>query len=139
MTKQLENLFDLPPAPEENPSKELLDQADSISKDITSVDEDKTDGEIDALATKAVNSYEELMSLGMNVEAKFSAPIFDAATKMLGHAITAKLGKAQKKLKEVELKMRAAKMGLDKNDNDTSEITASVIDRNELIKSLKNQ
>lgn len=139
MTKQLENLFDLPPAPEENPSKELLDQADSISKDITSVDEDKTDGEIDALATKAVNSYEELMSLGMNVESRFSAPIFDAATKMLGHAINAKLGKAQKKLKEVELKMRAAKMGLDKNDNDTSEITASVIDRNELIKSLKNQ
>ena len=80
----------------------------------------------------------------MNVEARFSAPIFDSASKMLGHAVTAKLGKAQKKLKEVELKMRLMKQQADearKNGDDTSTVNveAHVWDRNELIRNLKQQ
>ncbi len=76
----------------------------------------------------------------MNVESRFAAPIFDAASKMLGHAVTAKLGKAQKKLKEAELALKAAKMKADMGvQDDTTEITATVFDRNELIKSLKQQ
>ena len=74
----------------------------------------------------------------MNVEARFSAPIFDSASKMLGHAVTAKLGKAQKKLKETELKMRLMKMQADKKpEDDTVNIEARVWDRNALIASLK--
>ena len=80
------------------------------------------------------------MSLGMNVEARFSAPIFDSASKMLGHAVTAKLGKAQKKLKETELKMRLMKMEADKKPEEgTVNVEARVWDRNELIKNLKQQ
>jgi hypothetical protein len=59
---------------------------------------------------------------------------------MLGHAVTAKLGKAQKKLKEAELALKAAKMKADMGvQDDATEITATVFDRNELIKSLKQQ
>ena len=139
MTKKLEDVFNLPEIPEQQESKELLSAANAISKDILNVEEDKTDNEIDSLAKKAENSYEDLMSLGMNVEARFSAPIFEAASKMLRHAIDAKIGKAQKKLKEYELKLRAAKQAEQTNETTPTEITAQVIDRNELIKSLKNQ
>jgi hypothetical protein len=87
-----------------------------------------------------MESFENLMSLGMNVEARFSAPIFDSASKMLGHAVTAKLGKAQKKLKETELKMRLMKMEADKKPEEgTVNVEARVWDRNELIKNLKQQ
>jgi hypothetical protein len=59
---------------------------------------------------------------------------------MLGHAVTAKLGKAQKKLKETELKMRLMKMQADKKPEDeTVNIEARVWDRNELIRNLKQQ
>jgi hypothetical protein len=102
-------------------------------------EDDALDVEIDIIAGKAMNSYEELMTLGMNVEARFAAPIFDSASKMLGHAVTARLGKAQKKLKEAELKLKAIKMGEDdhSSNTNTSELRATVLDRNELIKSLK--
>jgi hypothetical protein len=63
---------------------------------------------------------------------------------MLGHAVTAKLGKAQKKLKETELKMRLMKQQADearKNGEDTNtvDVKAHVWDRNELIRNLKSQ
>jgi hypothetical protein len=139
MTKKLEEVFDLSSVPLDNETTELLTQADSLSKNILEINEDNTDNELDQLAKKAENSYDDLMSLGMNVEARFSAPIFEAASKMLRHAIDAKLGKAQKKLKEYELKLRAAKQAEKEIEYNPTEITASVIDRNELIKSLKNQ
>ena len=102
--------------------------------------DNKTDRELDELTDKAMESFENLMSLGMNVEARFSAPIFDSASKMLGHAVTAKLGKAQKKLKEVELKMRLMKIQADKKpDDETVNVEARVWDRNELLRNLKQQ
>ena len=139
MTDKLQQLFDLPEVDHKEASKEMLAQATEISNQIKTVDEDKTDIEIDDLTAKAVDSYENLMNLGMNTEARFSAPIFDVASKMLGHAITAKLGKAQKKLKEAELKLKAAKMSENQLVDNSTEITAVSYDRNELIKSLRKQ
>ena len=139
MTEKLEKLFDLPEITKEDMTKEVLEQAVGLSNQIKTIEEDTTDKEIDDLTAKAVSSYEDLMSLGMNTEARFSAPIFDVASKMLGHAITAKLGKAQKKLKEADLKLKAAKMAENQTMNNTTEITAVAYDRNELIKSLRKQ
>lgn len=139
MTEKLEQLFDLPEIDTKQANKEVLQQASELASQIKTVDEDKTDREIDDLTARAVDSYENLMNLGMNTEAKFSAPIFDVASKMLGHAITAKLGKAQKKLKEAELKLKAAKMAENQPQDNTTEITAVAYDRNELIKSLRKQ
>jgi hypothetical protein len=144
MTKKLEELFDLPEVTTEDFSKEEIRQALTTANNIESSlpvePENKTDNELDDLTNKAMESFENLMSLGMNVEARFSAPIFDSASKMLGHAVTAKLGKAQKKLKETELKMRLMKMESDKKPEDASiAVQAHVWDRNELIKNLKQQ
>jgi hypothetical protein len=138
MTKQLEKVFDLPDMTKEE-MEQALETADEIGREMRAIGngDDRLDTEIDGIATKAMNSYEDLMNLGMNVEARFAAPIFDSASKMLGHAVTAKLGKAQKKLKEAELKLRAIKMGEADRNQDTQEITATVWDRNQLIKTLK--
>ena len=144
MTKKLEELFNLPEVSMEDVSKEDIKQALTVASDIDSrlpsEPDNKTDNELDELTDKAMESFENLMSLGMNVEARFSAPIFDSASKMLGHAVTAKLGKAQKKLKETELKMRLMKMQADKKPEDeTVNIEARVWDRNELIRNHKQQ
>jgi hypothetical protein len=76
----------------------------------------------------------------MNVEARFSAPIFDAASKMLGHAVTAKLGKVQKKLKQAELALKIEKMNYERNQDDGGiNVEAQVFDRNELLKTFRKQ
>lgn len=142
MTKKLEELFNLPEVTTEDVSKEdiklALTHANDIDSILPSEPDNQTDRELDELTDKAMESFENLMSLGMNVEARFSAPIFDSASKMLGHAVTAKLGKAQKKLKETELKMRLMKMQADKKpDDETVNVEARVWDRNALIASLK--
>jgi hypothetical protein len=139
MTKQLEKVFDLPDMTKEE-MEDALEVADNVTRQMRAIDpkgDDVLDNEIDDIASRAMNSYEDLMNLGMNVEARFAAPIFDSASKMLGHAVTAKLGKAQKKLKEAELKLKAIKMGEMDREGDTQEITATVWDRNQLIKSMK--
>jgi len=142
--KKLEELFNLPEVSTEDVSKEDIKQALTAANNIDSIlpsePDNTTDRELDELTDKAMESFENLMSLGMNVEARFSAPIFDSASKMLGHAVTAKLGKAQKKLKETELKMRLMKMQADKKPEDeTVSVEARVWDRNELIRNLKQQ
>lgn len=138
MTQKLAELFDLPVAP----SKEVADAMEtalSIEHNMPEQPEDSLDKELDQLADQAVESFENLQSLGMNVEARFSAPIFDAASKMLGHAITAKLGKVQKKLKQQELALRAESLAMKKSTagnpgDQPMEIEAQVFDRNELLK-----
>jgi hypothetical protein len=146
MTRKLEELFDLPEISTEDVTKEDIKQALTAANDIElalpTEPENRTDVELDDLTNRAMESFDNLMSLGMNVEARFSAPIFDSASKMLGHAVTAKLGKAQKKLKETELKMRLMKQqASDKKDegNGAIQVEAHVWDRNELIKNLKQQ
>jgi hypothetical protein len=144
MSKKLEQLFDLPEVSSGDYSKEDIKQAlttaDAIESTLPTEPENTTDRELDDLSNRAMESFDNLMSLGMNVEPRFSAPIFDSASKMLGHAVTAKLGKAQKKLKETELKMRLMKQQADKAQDDPAiAVEARVWDRNELIRNLKQQ
>jgi len=139
MTQKLAELFDLPP-----PSKEMveaLDTANQLEASLPEAPEDALDKELDELTEKAVESFENLQSLGMNVEARFSAPIFEASAKMLATAVTAKLGKVQKKLKQTELAMRAQKLQHDMNKErgEVETISATVFDRNELLKSIRKQ
>jgi len=142
MTKKLETLFDLPVSPSKEVS-EAMEVANDIELHIPSIPEDALDKELDELADKAVESFENLQSLGMNVEARFSAPIFDAASKMLGHAVTVKLGKAQKKLKQQEIALRAQKqaqqLAQDGSGEPALNVEARVWDRNELLNSFRKQ
>jgi hypothetical protein len=141
MTQKLEELFDLPPAPSKEVA-EAIETAHQLESAIPEQPEDAMDKELDELVDKAVESFENLQSLGMNVEARFSAPIFEASAKMLATAVTAKLGKVQKKLKQTELALKAQKLKFDmgKNSGDEPEtIEAQVFDRNELLKTFRKQ
>ena len=140
MTQKLEELFDLPPASRE--MVEALETANQLEASLPEQPDDAMDKELDELTEKAVESFENLQSLGMNVEARFSAPIFEASAKMLATAVTAKLGKVQKKLKQTELAMKAQKLQHDMNKDrgeESETIEAQVFDRNELLKSIRKQ
>ena len=143
MTKQLETVFDLPPMPEGDAEKltqdlQLLDEMDKKVPAIT--DLSTSDKEMDDLASKASNAFDDLMSLGMNVESRFAAPIFDAASKMLGHAVMAKTAKLDKKLKAIDLELKRQRLEMQKGENSQDqplEGEARVLDRNDLLKMLK--
>lgn len=124
MTRKLEELFDLPPTLDEvdvaipnlPTSRETLqaidDAIDKIDNALPAVRGlESTDTEMDELAGLATSSYKDLMDLGMQVDSRFASEIFSVASNMLGHAITAKTAKLDKKLRMVDLQMK--KMRLD--------------------------
>jgi len=79
--------------------------------------------------------------LGMQVDSRFSAEIFGVAGTMLGHAITAKTAKINKKLKMIELQLKKAALDQKQLQKD-EQIEATpvgegkLLDRNELLKIL---
>ena len=133
MTKKLEELFDLAPSVEKTadptppPAEDLRTQLQNLDATIDKVDAalpgvrglESSDEEMDGLAELAKDSYKDLMDLGMQVDSRFSSEIFSVASNMLGHAITAKTAKLDKKLKMIDLQLK--KMRLDqtaKSDGD---------------------
>ena len=119
-------------------SLEKIDQQVPTITDLSS-----SDAEMDELATKAMDSFDNLVSLGMNIEQRFAAPIFDAASKMLGHAVMAKTAKIDKKLKAIDLEMKRLRLmhqiGNKDTDGEPIEGAARELDRNELLKLLKGE
>ena len=78
-----------------------------------------------------------LMTFGLNVEARFSGRILETASNMLGHAITAKTAKIDKKLKMVDLQIKKAKLDKIAGVDASEPITAGegmILDRTELLK-----
>jgi hypothetical protein len=123
MTRKLEELFDLVPTEAEVnaavPSLEenratlteidaAIDKIDAALPAIKGLD--ATDSEMDELSDLAKSSYNDLMDLGMQVDSRFASEIFSVASNMLGHAITAKTAKLDKKLKMIDLQMKKLKM-----------------------------
>ena len=126
MTRKLESLFDLPPSTAEAEASvpsietsrlalaELDDNIDKINTALPAVRGlESSDQEMDDLAALAQDSYKDLMDLGMQVDSRFASEIFSVASNMLGHAITAKTAKLDKKLKIIDLQLK--KMRLDQN------------------------
>jgi len=158
MTKKLEELFDLPETDEPrevvDPRELFADQQhhlESASNIIDRIDQalpqvrelDTADQELDELSDMAKEKFEDLMNLGMNVEARFSGQILQTAGVLLGHAITAKQAKIDKKLRMIDLQLK--KMRLDQSANKDAntakpiEGNAVVVDRNTLLKELLAQ
>lgn len=156
MTKKLEDLLNLPPTPEpvmEKPAEpippqvidleEKLEQFDKIAAALPKVKGlgDVSDAELDALADKAEKAYDDLMDLGMNVEARYGARMFEVAAQMMNAAITAKTNKIEKKLKMVDLQLK--KYAIDKKnstpDGETVQGEGYILtDRNSILEKLKN-
>ena len=98
---------------------------------------ESSDAEMDELATMAVKEFNNLLDLGMNVDSRYASEIFSVASTMLGHAITAKNAKINKKLKMIELQLKKAKMDQDAGKSeDIPEGQGTVLDRNELLSRL---
>jgi hypothetical protein len=155
MTKKLEQLLDIAPAQEpmvtpkpevENTPvislEEKLEEFDKIAAALPRVKGlgDISDAELDALANKAEQAYDDLMDLGMSVEARYGRGMFEVAAQMMQAAITAKTNKIDKKLKMVDLQLK--KLAIDKkhgNDDATVEGQGFIVtDRNSILEKLKN-
>jgi len=99
------------------------------------------DRELEEVADKAMAAYEDLMDLGMNVEARYSARIFEVASSMLKTNLDAKTSKLEKKLKMVELQLKKEKQDKEskpKGDDEFVQGNGEVItDRNSLLERLK--
>jgi len=153
--KKLEEILNLPESKTviKKAEKEELKQANKTAlRDISEFDKisaalpqvkglgDMSDGEFDSLAQRATDAFDDLMDLGMNVEARYSGRVFEVASTMLKNAIDAKAAKIDKKLKMIELQIKKEK--LDKETvNDSIDISGTgviVSDRNSLIEKLKN-
>ena len=156
MTKKLEELLNLPPSEEPlvEPTapatpvatidlQDKLEEFDKIASALPKVKGlgDMADAELDALAAKAEQAYDDLMDLGMNVEARYGARMFEVAANMMNAAIQAKSSKIDKKLKMVDLQLK--KLAIDKKHGNEGGETVQgegyiLTDRNSILEKLKN-
>lgn len=119
-----------------------LDKIDAALPQVRGLE--ASDEEMDELAQMATDSFKDLMDLGMQVESRFSSEIFNSASSMLGHAITAKTAKINKRLKMLDLQMKKAQLEA-KLASKTEEVEntplgeGQAFDRNELLKMLANK
>jgi hypothetical protein len=130
MTRKLEELFGFDQQPdkpvEENKTPEetraaiteidaTIDKIDAALPGIR--DLDASDKELDELAELAKSSYQDLSDLGFNVDSRYAGELFAVASTMLGHALTAKTTKLNKKLKMIDLQMKKLKLDQDAAKN----------------------
>lgn len=161
MTRQLHTLFNLPDDDDENkPSDEssdiipesfltdeFQDTIDKIESSLPTVKGlEASDKEMDELADLAKEAFENLMDMGMQTDSRFAAEIFNSAHGFLGHSITAKTAKINKKLKMISLQLQKAELdrkiavaaakGESAQPEQTQLGTGQVIDRNDLIRQI---
>ncbi len=101
-------------------------------------DLDSSDIELDDIAAKATETFENLSDLGFNVDSRYAAELFAVASTMLGHALAAKTTKLNKKLKVLDLQLKKLKLDQDAAKNaveDPALPTAhgQILSRNDLL------
>ena len=162
MTKKLEELLDLPDSKEiieeekskaKKQEKQEIKEQEQTFRDIAEFDKiasalpsvkglgDKADSELDDIANKAAQAYDDLMDLGMNVESRYSGRIFEVAGGMLKTSLDAKVAKMDKKLKMVELQLKKEKMDKEGSPDGGDVVNGEgyvISDRNSLLAKLKN-
>lgn len=153
MTKKLEDLFQLPENNDrgitislpENMEEITTDTAEALDKIEAALPQvrglEASDTEMDELARLATDSYKDLMDLGMQVDSRFASEIFNSASSFLGHAITSKTAKINKKLKMLDLQLKKAQLdqktaGKEEEINATPLGEGKSLDRNALLKML---
>jgi hypothetical protein len=158
MTKKLVELFNLAdqdleenPVTDDFPAPATLEEIDSIIERVDLAlpavrDLDTADQELDDLAQTARDGYDQMMDLALNVEPRFSGPIFQTAATMIGHAITAKTAKLDKKLRMIDLQLKKARLDqIDRKEQqrqqaaDTIPGVGTVLDRNQMLKLLAEE
>jgi hypothetical protein len=155
MTRKLEELFGFDQQPAESTDNEPttpeetravivdIDAAiDKIDQALPAVkDLDASDRELDDIAAKATEAFDNLNDLGFNVDSRYAAELFAVAGTMLGHALTAKTTKLQKKLKMLDLQMKKLKLDQDqarnRGDDPVDTAQGQVLSRNDLLEMIK--
>jgi len=163
MTKKLEETFNISPA-EEEPVEEVEEETPTIeeSTELTNIlyselkttekidsalplvqDLNQHDKEMDDIHQKALDAFNDLVQLGMNVEVHAGAKLLETANQMLKTAMEAKDSKVDRKLKMINLQLQKAKLdhNVKKSLPEGSELEsdgAITIDRNELLKRIDN-
>jgi hypothetical protein len=155
--KKLEEILNLPESKKivkEEEQKKIKTEVAPLLRDMSEFDKisaalpavkglgDASDSEFDALAQRATDAYDDLMDLGMNVEARYSGRVFEVAATMLKNAIDAKAAKIDKKLKMIELQLKKQKLDNDSMQEDNSVSIPGdgfiVADRNSLLEKLRS-
>jgi hypothetical protein len=157
MTKKLAELFDLPDVPADATAETseafqtIQDQQDIIAQVNDAIDKidlalptvrdlEASDDEMDELADLAKAKFEDLMDLGMNMDPRFGGVVFQTAGTLLGHAITAKTAKMDKKLRMVSLQLQKARLDhqMSKDDPGSRAVDGQgiVLDRNALLEQI---
>ena len=157
MTKKLAELLNLAPVPDEPTQSEtenfISEHQDAITKIDLAIDKidhalplvrdlEAGDAELDELANLAKDKFEDLIDLGMGVEPRFSGVILQTAGTLLGHAITAKTAKMDKKLRMIQLQLQKAKLDhqISKDTKNTDEEPidgqGQLLDRNDLLRQI---
>lgn len=148
MTKKLEELFNLEKPVKDHTEIKSIDQsyqaAKQIAGDLPQIAELQSldEQELDHLAAKAEQAYDDLMDLGMNVEVRYSSRIFEVASSMMKNAIDAKSAKVDRKLKAIDLQLKKLKIDKDSGSEDPNLINGQgyvITDRNELLKKLQQK
>ena len=155
MTKKLEELLNLPENKNDDvnpPPPAVANDIDDTFRDMEDFDKiasalpsvkglvEKADSELDHIAQRALDSFEDLMSLGMNVESRYSGRVFETAGGMLKTSLDAKTAKLDKKLKMIELQLKKQKADNDSGASSEDPILGSasiVTDRNSLLEKLR--
>jgi hypothetical protein len=156
MTKKLEDMLNLPENKEivnkKTKKETTIVEAEDTFRDIAEFDKiasalpavkglgEMADKELNEVADKAMQAYDELMDLGMNVEARYSGRVFEVAGNMLKTSLDAKVAKLDKKLKMVELQLKKEKQDKEGGNNDGDFVNGEgyvVTDRNSLLERLK--
>ena len=109
MTKKLEEILDLPDSKEiikqekEKEKHNAIQQQNETLRDIAEMDKitsalpavkglgEMADTELNEVASKAMDAYDDLMDLGMNVESRYSGRVFEVAGGMLKTSLDAKV------------------------------------------------
>lgn len=156
MTKKLEEMLNLPEnddivSNEDKKETAIVEQEETL-RDIAEFDKiasalpavkglgEMADKELTEVSDKAMQAYEDLMDLGMNVESRYSGRVFEVAGTMLKTNLDAKVAKIDKKLKMVELQLKKQKLDSDGGDAGAGTISGEgyvVTDRNSLLQQLK--
>jgi hypothetical protein len=157
MTKKLEDLLNLPESKKiinkEEKAAAKAESAPALLRELSEFDKisaalpqvkglgDIADSELDSLAQRATDAYDDLMDLGMNVDSRYSGRIFEVAGTMLKNAIDAKSQKLDKKLKMIELQLKKQALDQKNGQDDSVDIPGNgyiVTDRNSLLEKLRN-
>lgn len=148
----LEELFDLPTDEEQDSDtaeagNDIANNLPVLPNSLAELDKieaalpqvrglEASDQEMDDLAARAQESFDNLMDLGMQVDSRYASEIFAVAGTMLGHAITAKTAKLNKKLKMIDLQLKKARMDQDRGTEEVSNAQGRVLSRNDLLRTL---